>query len=116
MTSCEFGSDPLSVAKTYLICSSLQISRAKDSACHGRVEKHKPYANPQLQQEDLRAACTTEMSHNDSIKTNMPPSSGEETMLEPKKPSSNNYTSVALLHNLCCKVGGTKENTIKKSP
>lgn len=63
-------------------------------------------SEPPVAAEDLRAACTTEMSHNDSIKTNMPPSSGDETMLEPKKPSSNNYASVVLLHSLCCKAGG----------
>lgn len=54
------------------------------------------------------------MSHNDSIKTNMPPYSGEETMLEPKKPSSNNYTSIVLLHNLCCKVGGNQREYYKE--
>lgn len=35
-------------------------------------------------------------------------------MLEPKKPSSNNYTSIVLLHNLCCKVGGNQREYYKE--
>ena len=58
------------------------------------------------------------MSRDDSIKANManmPPFSGEEARLEPKKPSSNNCISGVLLHNHRCKLGGNQREYYKEA-